>query len=88
MTLSKMVLDALNKQVTHELESAYSYLGMSAYFEEVKLPGCAQWMKLQSREEVGHAMRIYTFIHDRDGARIMGHVSPMHIIAVVVVDHD
>jgi ferritin len=67
MALSKKVLDVLNEQVTHELESAYAYLAMSAYFEEEKLPGCALWMKLQSQEEVGHAMRIYSFIHDRDG---------------------
>ena len=40
---------------------------MAAYFESINLEGSAQWMKRQSREEIEHAMRIFEFIHDRDG---------------------
>lgn len=65
--LSERVLGALNEQINAELSSAYQYLAMAAYFESINLEGSAQWMKRQSREEVGHAMKIFEFIHDRGG---------------------
>jgi ferritin len=65
--LSERMLGALNEQINAELSSAYQYLAMAAYFESINLEGSAQWMKRQSREEVEHAMRIFEFIHDRDG---------------------
>ena len=65
--LSEKMLGALNEQINAELSSAYQYLAMAAYFESINLEGSARWMKRQSREEVEHAMRIFEFIHDRDG---------------------
>ena len=65
--LSERMLGALNAQINAELSSAYQYLAMAAYFESINLEGSARWMKRQSREEVEHAMRIFEFIHDRDG---------------------
>lgn len=64
--LSKAMLKALNEQVTHEFYAAHLYLSMSAHFESENLPGFARWMELQSKEEHGHAMKIYKYIHDRD----------------------
>jgi len=61
------MLGALNEQINAELSSAYQYLAMAAYFERANLEGSARWMKRQSREEVEHAMRLFEFIHDRDG---------------------
>lgn len=58
---------ALNAQIHHELESAYIYLSMSAYFESENFPGFAHWMKMQFEEEMGHAFRFYDFIHSRGG---------------------
>ena len=63
------VQQSLNDQIRHELESAYVYLAMCAHFEAENLPGFAHWMKLQAQEEVGHAMRLFEFMHDR-GARV------------------
>lgn len=65
--LSERMLGALNEQINAELSSAYQYLAMAAYFESINLEGSARWMKRQSREEVEHAMKIFEFIHDRDG---------------------
>jgi ferritin len=65
--LSKNVQDAINEQIKNELYSAYLYLAMSAYFEAENLPGCAHWMRLQSNEEVEHAMKFFDFIYDRGG---------------------
>lgn len=72
--LSERMLGALNEQINAELSSAYQYLAMAAYFENINLEGSAQWMKRQSREEVEHAMKIFEFIHDRDGQVALGAV--------------
>lgn len=73
--LSDRMLGALNEQINAELSSAYQYLAMAAYFESLNLEGSAQWMKRQSREEVEHAMKIFEFIHDRDGRVSLGAVA-------------
>jgi ferritin len=70
--LSKKLERALNEQITHELESAYVYLAMCAYFEVQNLRGMAHWMRLQAQEEVGHAMKIFDFINDRSGRVELG----------------
>ena len=64
------VLQAMNEQINHELFSAYVYLSMSAYCESLTLPGFARWLRVQSREEIEHAMKFYDFINDR-GGRVM-----------------
>ena len=69
--LSKKIQTALNDQINAELHSAYIYMAMSAYFEDVSLPGFAHWMKSQAIEEMAHAMRIYNHIVDRDGRVIL-----------------
>jgi ferritin len=61
------VQNAVNDQIKHELESAYIYLAMCAHFESANLPGFARWMRLQAQEELGHAMRLFDFMHDRGG---------------------
>jgi len=65
--IGKKMETALNDQVNAELYSAYLYLSMSAYFESVNLPGFANWMKIQSQEELVHAMKIYDYINERGG---------------------
>jgi ferritin len=73
--LSERMLGALNEQINAELSSAYQYLAMAAFFESINLEGSAEWMKRQSREEVEHAMKIFEFIHDRDGRVSLGAVA-------------
>ena len=65
--LTKRMATALNGQVNVELQSAYQYLAMSAFFESTDLKGFAHWMRIQYQEERAHALKIYDFIHDRDG---------------------
>lgn len=65
--ISQKMQDALNEQVNAELYSAYMYLSMSAYFASANLPGFANWMKIQAKEETGHAMKIYDFLIERAG---------------------
>jgi ferritin len=65
--LNKTIQDAINEQIKNELFSAYIYLSMSSHFEEMNLSGMAHWMRLQSNEEVEHAMKFFEYIHDRGG---------------------
>jgi len=70
--LSKTLQDAINEQLKNELYSGYLYLSMTAYFEADNLPGFAHWMRVQSEEEVGHAMKFFDFVYDR-GGRVLLH---------------
>lgn len=65
--LSEKMEAALNKQINAELYSSYLYLSMSAYFESENYEGFSAWMKMQSQEEYGHAMKIYDFVNQRGG---------------------
>ncbi|UCC61786.1 MAG: ferritin [Anaerolineae bacterium] len=67
---SQKIQDAMNDQIQRELESAYIYLSMAAYFESSNLPGFAHWMNAQAQEEQTHAMKFFDFIYDR-GGRVM-----------------
>jgi ferritin len=67
--LSKKMLAALNNQINAEMFSSYLYLSMSAHFQTVNLPGFAHWMAEQSKEEWGHAMKVYAYIIDH-GAKV------------------
>jgi ferritin len=69
--LKQPVQDAINEQINKELYSAYVYLSMSAYCEAINLSGFANWMRMQSREEVAHAMRLYDFLNDRGGRIVL-----------------
>jgi ferritin len=65
--LSKKMEKALNEQINAELYSAYIYLSMAAWFESQNLSGFATWMKVQNREETGHAMKLFGFVAERRG---------------------
>jgi len=67
MVIKDKMLKAINKQIGEEMFSSYLYLSMAAYFESMNLPGFAHWMKLQSKEEYGHAMKFFEYIIDRGG---------------------
>lgn len=65
--LSKGIQDAINAQIHHEFHSAYLYLSMSAFMESANFKGFAHWMRVQSREEVNHAMKLFDYVNDRNG---------------------
>ncbi len=57
--LPKTMQDAINEQIEKEYHSSYLYLAMAAYCEASNLPGSATWMRVQSREELTHAMKLF-----------------------------
>ena len=65
--------DALNKHLNEEFYSSYLYLSMAAYFEEQNFKGFANWFKIQSSEEYGHAMKFYAFIIQAGGDVTLTH---------------
>ncbi len=65
--MSKM-MDAFNEQIKNEFYSAYLYLSMSAYFADQGLPGFASWMRVQAKEEVTHAAKMYDYVLSRGGS--------------------
>ena len=69
--LSPKLQGALNDQINAELGSAYLYLAMAAHLEASNLPGSAQWLRRQAREEVSHAMKIFDFVNDCDGRVVL-----------------
>src|SRR5918998_1328576 len=69
--LGKAIEEAMNEQIKNELFSAYQYLSMAAYCESENLPGFAQWMRAQSQEETGHAIKFYDFILERNGRVVL-----------------
>ena len=60
--LSPVVQNAVNEQINNELYSSYSYLAMAAWCEHQQFTGAAHWLRLQSQEEYGHALRLYDFL--------------------------
>jgi ferritin len=64
---STAVQDAINEQINNELSASYTYLAMSAYCERENFLGCAKWLRIQSQEEYGHAMRLLDFLLARNG---------------------
>src|SRR5688500_4084035 len=67
MSLSKDIQEAINDQIHHEFLSAYVYLAMSAYLEAASLKGFAHWMRIQAKEEVTHAMKLFEYLNDLNG---------------------
>lgn len=64
--LSDIVQKALNDQINMEFTSSYTYLAMSSYCAIQNFPGCANWLLIQSQEENDHAMRLRSFLLDRN----------------------
>jgi ferritin len=64
--MNERVVEAINRQINSELGASYAYLAMSAWCERQKLTGAARWLRLQSKEEYMHAMKLLDFLLARD----------------------
>ena len=60
--MTPKVLSAINGQVAAEFSASFAYLGMAAWCEHHQFTGAGHWFRLQSREEHGHAMRLFDFL--------------------------
>ncbi len=76
--IPKKMEDGFNQQIKHELESAYLYLAMAAYFDNLGFEGMGRWMRAQVQEELTHAMRFYKHVIERGG---IVRLEPISILA-------
>ncbi len=67
MKLSDTLLKALVSQVNMEFGSAYLYRSMAHDMKNKSLNGYAAWLDKQYEEEREHALKIVSYIEDRDG---------------------
>ena len=65
--IGERVQKAINEQIQAEIQSAYLYLSMAAYFSSKDLDGMAHWMRAQTQEELIHAMKFMDHLVARDG---------------------
>ena len=63
--MNKELVEALNSQMNFEFYSSYIYLAMSSHLKSKNLNGFANWMHVQTQEEITHAMKFYEFLQDR-----------------------
>ena len=61
-----MVLEAINRQIAAEFNASFSYLSMAAWCEHHKFMGAGRWLRVQSQEEHGHAMKLFDFVLARN----------------------
>lgn len=64
--LSAVIENAINDQINNELFSSYSYLSMAAWCDHEQYTGAAHWLRVQSQEEYGHAMKLLDFLLARN----------------------
>jgi ferritin len=62
------VLEAITRQIAAEFNASFSYLSMAAWCEHRKLMGAGRWLRMQSQEEYGHAMKLFNFVLARNHA--------------------
>lgn len=93
--LSKAVQDAINDQINAELNSAYLYLSMSAYCSAANWTGSARWMRVQSQEELSHAIKLFDYVTDRGGRATLRPLSQpptefksLHAVFQQVLEHE
>ena len=61
------IIRLLNEQIAKEQFAAQLYLSMSAWFSARDLDGIANYFRVQSKEELFHADKIFDYLNDIGG---------------------
>ncbi|MEA4861903.1 MAG: ferritin [Victivallaceae bacterium] len=64
--ITEKMAKAVSAQINLEFESAYLYLALAAEAEALGFPGAGGWLRIQAQEELTHAMKFLTYMHDRN----------------------
>jgi ferritin len=70
--IKKSLEKALNEQITREIYSSLLYLSMAGFYTRQNLSGFANWMNIQAKEEMDHALKFFHFLLDRGGETQIG----------------
>lgn len=73
--LSKKLLEGLNNQINFEFYSSYTYLAMAGYCESIDLSGFANFFRVQAKEELDHAMKLYDYVYQKNGSVVLEQVN-------------
>lgn len=66
--MTPSVLEAITRQIGAEFAASFSYLAMAAWCEHHNFTGAGKWLRAQSIEEHGHAMKLFNFVLARNHA--------------------
>lgn len=66
--ISQKMIDRINVQINREMSSAYLYLAMAAKMNESGYTGIGKWLTVQYHEEMFHAMKFASYLHDQNAA--------------------
>ena len=64
--LSERFVDALNEQIAREFAAAHQYVGIGAHYAAQTFPQLSAFFYVQADEERLHAMRMVSYLVDRD----------------------
>ena len=62
--MNEKISALLNQQITKEFYSAYLYLDMSNYYDELDLDGYANYYNIQAQEERDHALLFMKYMQN------------------------
>ncbi len=72
--MNEKLLKAVQEQINKELYSSYLYLGMSSWASYEGWAGIANWLHMQAKEEMSHAMILHNNLLERGERSIFGTV--------------
>ncbi len=77
--ISTQIAELMNAQIAKEQYAAQYYLSMSAWFSARDLDGIANYFRVQSKEELMHADKMFDYLNDVGAEIIMGEIpQPPH----------
>ena len=62
--MNERIAALLNEQINKEFYSAYLYLDMAVFYEELNLSGFANWYMIQAQEERDHALLFMKYMQN------------------------
>lgn len=65
--VSEKIINLINQQISKEQYASQLYLSMSAWFSAQDLDGIANYFRVQSKEELMHADKMFDYINDVGG---------------------
>ncbi|WP_333853619.1 ferritin [Epilithonimonas sp.] len=72
--VSEKIITLVNEQITKEQYAAQLYLSMSAWFYAQDLEGIGNYFRVQSKEELMHADKMFDYVNDIGGQIILNEV--------------
>lgn len=86
MELTGAYAEAINDQVTLEIEASIVYRQLAIEMDMIDLPGIAGWFRAQAEEEIVHANKFIDHMADRDAHARIGQIPAQTVKAATALD--